>query len=122
MAVFVAHNSHALHQLKKTCPYSAKIIVQVKNCISRLSGNPPYQTFWHLYGEPVYTQCSEEMMALSEELRKQLDQETAALLDKLEDVFVKRETASVEGAFREGVRVAILLALDLLPPSGPSQN
>ncbi|OUN20002.1 hypothetical protein B5G34_16450 [Flavonifractor sp. An82] len=74
------------------------------------------------YGEPVYTQCSEEMMALSEELRKQLDQETAALLDKLEDVFVKRETASVEGAFREGVRVAILLALDLFPPSGSSQN
>ena len=58
--------------------------------------------------------------ALSEELRKQLDQETAALLDKLEDVFVKRETASVEGAFREGVRVAILLALDLFPPSGSS--
>ena len=74
------------------------------------------------YGEPVYTHCSEEMMALSEELRKQLDQETAALLDKLEDVFVKRETASVEGAFREGVRVAILLALDLFPPSGSSQN
>ena len=74
------------------------------------------------YGEPVYTQCSEEMMALSEELRRQLDQETAALLDKLEDVFVKRETASVEGAFREGVRVAILLALDLFPPSGSSQN
>ena len=74
------------------------------------------------YGEPVYTQCSEEMMALSEELRKQLDQETAALLDKLEDVFVKRETASVEGAFREGVRVAILLALDLFPPSGPPQD
>ena len=74
------------------------------------------------YGEPVYTQCSEEMMALSEELRKQLNQETAALLDKLEDVFVKRETASVEGAFREGVRVAILLALDLFPPSGSSQN
>lgn len=74
------------------------------------------------YGEPVYIQCSEEMMALSEELRKQLDQETAALLDKLEDVFVKRETASVEGAFREGVRVAILLALDLFPPSGSSQN
>ena len=70
------------------------------------------------YGEPVYTQCSEEMIALSEELRKQLDQETAALLDKLEEVFVKRETASVEGAFREGVRVAILLALDLFPPSG----
>ena len=74
------------------------------------------------YGEPVYTQCSEEMMALLEELRRQLDQETAALLDKLEDVFVKRETASVEGAFREGVRVAILLALDLFPPSGSSQN
>ena len=74
------------------------------------------------YGEPVYIQCSEEMMALSEELRKQLDQETAALLDKLEDVFVKRETASVEGAFREGVRVAILLALVLFPPSGSSQN
>ena len=74
------------------------------------------------YGEPVYTQCSEEMMALSEELRKQLNQETAALLDKLEDVFVKRETASVEGAFREGVRVAILLALDLFLPSGSSQN
>ena len=74
------------------------------------------------YGEPVYTQCSEEMMALSKELRRQLDQETAALLDKLEDVFVKRETASVEGAFREGVRVAILLALDLFPPSGSSQN
>lgn len=74
------------------------------------------------YGEPVYTQCSEEMMALSEELRKQLDHETAALLDKLEDVFVKRETASVEGAFRDGVRVAILLALDLFPPSGSSQN
>ena len=74
------------------------------------------------YGEPVYTQCSEEMMALSEELRRQLDQETAALLDKLEDVFVKRETASVEGAFREGVRVAILLALDLFLPSGSSQN
>ena len=74
------------------------------------------------YGEPVYTQCSEEMMALSEELRKQLDRESAALLDKLEDVFVKRETASVEGAFREGVRVAILLALDLFPPSGSSQN
>lgn len=54
------------------------------------------------YGEPVYTQCSEKMIALSEELRKQLDQETAALLDKLEEVFVKRETASVEGAFREG--------------------
>ncbi|WP_209341476.1 DUF6809 family protein [Flavonifractor sp. AGMB03687] len=74
------------------------------------------------YGEPAYTQCSEEMMALSEELRKQLDRESAALLDKLEDVFVKRETASVEGAFREGVRVAILLALDLFPPSGSSQN
>ena len=74
------------------------------------------------YGEPVYTQCSEEMMALLEELRRQLDQETTALLDKLEDVFVKRETASVEGAFREGVRVAILLALDLFPPSGSSQN
>ena len=74
------------------------------------------------YGEPVYTQCSEEMMALSEELRRQLDRESAALLDKLEDVFVKRETASVEGAFREGVRVAILLALDLFPPSGSSQN
>lgn len=74
------------------------------------------------YGEPVYTQCSEEMMALSEELRKQLDQETAALLDKLEDVFVKRETASLEGAFREGIRVAILLVLDLFPPSGSSQN
>ena len=74
------------------------------------------------YGEPVYTQCSEEMMALSEELRKQLDRESAALLDKLEDVFVKREGALVEGAFREGVRVAILLALDLFPPSGPSQN
>lgn len=74
------------------------------------------------YGEPVYTQCSEEMIALSEELRKQLDHETAALLDKLEDVFVKRETASVEGAFRDGVRVAILLALDLFPPSGSSQN
>lgn len=74
------------------------------------------------YGEPVYTHCSEEMMALSEELRRQLDRESADLLDKLEDVFVKRETASVEGAFREGVRVAILLALDLLPPSGPSQN
>ena len=74
------------------------------------------------YGEPVYTQCSEEMMVLSEELRRQLDQETAALLDKLEDVFVKRETASVEGAFREGVRVAILLALDLFLPSGSSQN
>ena len=73
------------------------------------------------YGEPVYTQCSEEMIALSEELRKQLDQETAALLDKLEEVFVKRETASVEGAFREGVRVAILLALDLFPPSGPPE-
>ena len=27
------------------------------------------------YGEPVYTQCSEEMIALSEELRKQLDRE-----------------------------------------------
>ena len=40
------------------------------------------------------------------------------VVDKLEDVFVKRETASVEGAFREGVRVAILLALDLFPPSG----
>ena len=74
------------------------------------------------YGEPVYTQCSEEMMALSEELRRQLDRETAALLDKLEEVFVKREGASVEGAFREGVRVAILLALDLFPPSGPPQN
>ena len=74
------------------------------------------------YGEPAYTQCSEEMMTLSEELRKQLDRESAALLDKLEDVFVKRETASVEGAFREGVRVAILLALDLFPPSGSSQN
>ena len=74
------------------------------------------------YGEPVYTQCSEEMMTLSEELRKQLDRESAALLDKLEDVFVKRETASVEGAFREGVRVAILLALDLFLPSGSSQN
>ena len=74
------------------------------------------------YGEPVYTQCSEEMMALSEELRRQLDRESAALLDKLEDVFVKRETASVEGAFREGVRVDILLALDLFPPSGSSQN
>ena len=74
------------------------------------------------YGEPVYTQCSEEMIALSEELRKQLDQETAALLDKLEDVFVKRETASLEGAFREGIRVAILLVLDLFPPSGLSQN
>ena len=73
------------------------------------------------YGEPEYTQCSEEMIALSEELRKQLDQETAALLDKLEEVFVKRETASVEGAFREGVRVAILLALDLFPPSGPPE-
>ena len=73
------------------------------------------------YGEPVSTQCSEEMIALSEELRKQLDQETAALLDKLEEVFVKRETASVEGAFREGVRVAILLALDLFPPSGPPE-
>ena len=44
------------------------------------------------------------------------------VVDKLEDVFVKRETASVEGAFREGVRVAILLALDLFPPSGLSQN
>lgn len=53
MAVFVAHNSHALHQLKKTCPYPAKIIVQVKNCISRLSGNPPYQTFWHLYRRSI---------------------------------------------------------------------
>ena len=74
------------------------------------------------YGEPVYTQCSEEMMALSEELRKQLDREAADLLNRLEDVFVKRETASVEGAFREGVRVAILLALDLFPPSGSSQN
>lgn len=74
------------------------------------------------YGEPVYTHCSEEMMALSEELRRQLNRESADLLDKLEDVFVKRETASVEGAFREGVRVAILLALDLFPPSGPSQN
>ena len=74
------------------------------------------------YGEPVYTHCSEEMMALSEELRKQLDRESTDLLDKLEDVFVKRETASVEGAFREGVRVAILLALDLFPPSGSSQN
>ena len=66
------------------------------------------------YGEPVYIQCSEEMMALSEELRKQLDQETAALLDKLEDVFVKRETASVEGAFREGVRVAIVPKLNYI--------
>ena len=74
------------------------------------------------YGKPVYTQCSEEMMALSKELRRQLDRESADLLDKLEDVFVKRETASVEGAFREGVRVAILLTLDLFPPSGPSQN
>ena len=74
------------------------------------------------YGEPVYTQCSEEMMALSEELRRQLDREYAALLDKLEDVFVKRETASLEGAFREGIRVAILLVLDLFPPSGSSQN
>ena len=55
------------------------------------------------YGEPVYTQCSEEMMVLSE-------------------VFVKREGASVEGAFREGVLVAILLALDLFPPSRPPQN
>ena len=50
------------------------------------------------------------------------DDGLVALLDKLEDVFVKRETASVEGAFREGVRVAILLALDLFPPSGLSQN
>lgn len=74
------------------------------------------------YGEPVYTQSSEEMMALSEELRRQLDREAADLLNRLEDVFVKRETASVEGAFREGVRVAILLALDLFPPSGSSQN
>ena len=73
------------------------------------------------YGEPVYTQCSEKMIALSEELRKQLDREAADLLDRLEDVFVKRETASVEGAFREGVRVAILLALDLFPPSGPPE-
>ena len=66
------------------------------------------------YGEPVYTQCSEEMIALSEELRKQLDREASDLLDRLEDVFVKRETASVEGAFREGFCRAALLALDVL--------
>ena len=34
---------------------------------------------------------------------------------------MKRETASVEGAFREGARVAIVLALDLFLPSKPPE-
>lgn len=75
----------------------------------------------YLFEEPVYTQCSEKMMALSDILRKELNQEAANLLDRLEDIFVKRETASVEGAFREGARVAIVLALDLFLPSKPPE-
>ncbi|OUN19872.1 hypothetical protein B5G34_16760 [Flavonifractor sp. An82] len=73
-------------------------------------------------GGEAYHSAMAQILEAGDALINLLDNAGREWLEKLGDAYGQRERVVMEAAFREGVRVAILLALDLFPPSGLSQN
>lgn len=67
------------------------------------------------YGEPVYTTVSEEIDTAHQALETCLDNAGRAVLDQLEDAYIRREDAVRHGAFRAGFRAALALMRELDP-------
>lgn len=73
-------------------------------------------------GGEAYHSAMAQILEAGDALINLLDNAGREWLEKLGDAYGQRERVVMEAAFREDVRVAILLALDLFPPSGLSQN
>ena len=66
------------------------------------------------FGEPEYSAAGRMIEANGTALRRRLGPEELAWLEQLEDAYLRRECAVIEGAFRSGFCRAVLLALEVL--------
>ena len=66
------------------------------------------------FGEPEYSAAGRIIEANGTALRQRLGPEELGWLEHLEDAYLRRERAVIEGAFRSGFCRAVLLALEVL--------
>ncbi len=64
------------------------------------------------YGEPEYSELSEEISKLKDSLCDKLDQDGRKRLEQMADTCVRRETAVLRGAFADGFWTAVELILE----------
>ncbi len=64
------------------------------------------------YGEPEYSNLSEQITQLKQELNIQLDQEGKKGLERLSDTYIRQETVILRDAFADGFWSAIELMLE----------
>lgn len=64
------------------------------------------------YGEPEYSNLSEQITQLKQELNIQLDQEGKKRLERLSDTYIRQETVILRDAFADGFWSAIELMLE----------
>lgn len=65
------------------------------------------------YGEPAYSEFSEQINQLQQAISEQLSPQTKEHLEQLADTYIRRETAALHDAFADGFCAAIQLMLDL---------
>ena len=66
------------------------------------------------FGEPEYSAAGRIIEAKGTALRQRLGTEESDWLEQLEDAYLRRECAVIDGAFRSGLCRAVLLALEVL--------
>lgn len=66
------------------------------------------------FGEPEYSAAGRIIEGNRTALRQRLGPEELGWLEHLEDAYLRRERAVIEGAFRSGFCRAVLLALEVL--------
>lgn len=66
------------------------------------------------FGEPEYSAAGRIIEANGAALRRRLGPEELVWLEQLEDAYLRRERAVIEGTFRSGFCRAVLLALEVL--------
>ena len=66
------------------------------------------------FGEPEYSAAGRAIETSGAALRQRLSTEELGWLEQMEDAYLRRERAVMDGAFRSGFCRAVLLALEVL--------
>ena len=66
------------------------------------------------FGEPEYSAAGRAIETSGTALRQRLGTEELGWLEQMEDAYLRRERAVIDGAFRSGFCRAVLLALEVL--------